>query len=798
MQTNILMKLPAIKVWRIYTLVLWICLSGISLIPWQAYAAEPVKIGVLAFRPKPQTLAQWQPLADALKQAIPEHDFVVQAYTFPELEKATANKQLDFVLTNPAHYILLTKRHGLSAPLATLAVNDHGQRLVTFGGVIFTRAEQNNINLLTDIKNKTIAATDVDSFGGYQMQAYELNKAGINAQQDNKLVITGMPHDNVVSAVLNTRADVGFVRTGVLEDMVREGKLDIKKLKIINRQKAENFPVVTSTHLYPEWAFAYLPHVDENLARHVAAALFGLEENVIATRAMNIHGFVVPADYTPVSDLLKELRVKPFDITPSFTVQDIWVQYRYPLIGALVALGFIALLSVRLVLTKYRLAEAYENTNALLQSMAEGAYGVDMNGNCTFVNKAFLKILGYDHASELIGRHIHEVIHHSHEDGCRYPADECKMYASYRWNESIHTDDEVFWRKDGKAVPVEYWSQPVVSNGVAMGAIATFVDITERKASEAKLRMLSTAIEQGPTSVAIANLDAEIEYINPRFTQVTGYSREEAVGKNPRILQSGLTDKAIYATMWDRLKQGQPWFGEFVNKRKNGEIYYEEAHISPVKDDHGTISHYVAVKLDITARKKLEEEVRQLAFYDTLTNLPNRRLLNDRLSQIMAASKRSNAYGALMFLDLDNFKPLNDIHGHVMGDRLLIETAQRLTSCMRDMDTVARFGGDEFVVMLAVLDEDRAVSIAQATIVAEKIRAVLSEPYVLAITHDAQADTTVEHRCTASIGVVMFIDHESSHDDILKWADVAMYEAKDAGRNQIRFYDHLLEAPKLL
>ena len=155
----------------------------------------------------------------------------------------------------------------------------------------------------------------------------------------------------------------------------------------------------------------------------------------------------------------------------------------------------------------------------------------------------------------------------------------------------------------------------------------------------------------------------------------------------------------------------------------------------------------------------------------------------------MAASKRSGCYGALMFLDLDNFKPLNDTHGHVVGDLLLIEVADRLKACVREMDTVARFGGDEFVVMLSDLNADKAESTLQAEIVAEKIRIRLAEPYLLTIRHEGKADSTVEHLCTVSIGVTLFLNHVADQDDILKWADAAMYQAKDAGRNSIRFHD---------
>jgi len=192
---------------------------------------------------------------------------------------------------------------------------------------------------------------------------------------------------------------------------------------------------------------------------------------------------------------------------------------------------------------------------------------------------------------------------------------------------------------------------------------------------------------------------------------------------------------------------------------------------------------------DITERMRLEEEVRQLAFYDTLTKLPNRRLFNDRLSQAIPASKRSGCYAALMFLDLDNFKPLNDMYGHVVGDLLLIEAANRLKSCLRHIDTAARFGGDEFVVLLSELHADKAKSTSEAKLVAEKIRTSLSVPYLLTSKNDRQADTTVEHHCTSSIGVVVFMANEASQDDLLKWADAAMYQAKNAGGNVIALYD---------
>jgi diguanylate cyclase (GGDEF)-like protein len=190
----------------------------------------------------------------------------------------------------------------------------------------------------------------------------------------------------------------------------------------------------------------------------------------------------------------------------------------------------------------------------------------------------------------------------------------------------------------------------------------------------------------------------------------------------------------------------------------------------------------------------MEDQVRQLAFYDPLTHLPNRRLLNDRLSQALLASKRSAFHGALMFMDLDNFKALNDKHGHSAGDLLLVEVASRLKGCVREIDTVARFGGDEFVVLLDELTLEQEESNSRAGVIAEKIRLALAEPYVLGFERDGADAVTLVHHCTASIGVTLFIHSEASQDDILMRADAAMYQAKEQGRNRVQFYATRAEA----
>ena len=215
---------------------------------------------------------------------------------------------------------------------------------------------------------------------------------------------------------------------------------------------------------------------------------------------------------------------------------------------------------------------------------------------------------------------------------------------------------------------------------------------------------------------------------------------------------------------------------------------YQRAPARPGDEDIRLLENCANLAALVIEHYLAEEKIRNLAFFDVLTQLPNRRMLVDRLRQAMANSRRSGCYGALMFLDLDNFKPLNDTFGHYAGDLLLIQVAQRISSCVRETDTVARFGGDEFVVMVGELDENRDESETQAKGVAEKIRCILAEPFVLTVESEGESPLVIEHRCTASIGVVLFINHESTLEDIVKWADEAMYQAKDAGRNTIRFH----------
>jgi len=301
--------------------------------------------------------------------------------------------------------------------------------------------------------------------------------------------------------------------------------------------------------------------------------------------------------------------------------------------------------------------------------------------------------------------------------------------------------------------------------------------------SEAHLQAI---ILNEPECIKIVDAKGHLVQMNPAgLAMIEADSLAQVQGK-PILDLIVPEHQSAFANLHQRVMAGASAVLAFEICGLKGGRRWLETHAVPMQEQGQTVM--LAVTRDITERKLAEAQIHHLAFYDPLTNLPNRRLLNDRLKQTLAATKRTGACGALMFLDLDNFKPLNDVHGHAVGDLLLVEVVKRLSACVRQVDTVARFGGDEFVVMLSELDPDKTTSTAQTHTVAEKIHASLSAPYVLRLHQHGQPDTQIEHICSASIGVVVFEGPDVSQDDVLKWADTAMYLAKEAGRNQIRFH----------
>lgn len=407
-----------------------------------------------------------------------------------------------------------------------------------------------------------------------------------------------------------------------------------------------------------------------------------------------------------------------------------------------------------------------------LASISQGVIITDAERRITYANAAFQQITGYSEA-EILGR-TPAFLHNRREDPRVLAELRAALAAGRHFSGHLMN-----FRKDG----TPFWSDlsvaPVVNGeGRTSHFVGVTRDITESREIQQELRIAAKAFES-LHGIMVTDANGIILRVNHAFSEITGFSAEDVVGQNPSILKSGRHDKEFYDGMWRQLATMGAWYGEIWDRRKNGEVFPKWQTISAVRGLDGQITHYVAAFSDISESKAAEDEIRNLAFFDPLTHLPNRRLLVDRLQHALAASARNRHHGALLFIDLDNFKNLNDSLGHDKGDLLLQQVAARLSECVREGDTVARLGGDEFVLMLQDLSENSLEAVTQAEVVGEKIVAALNQTYQLG---------TQEYNCTPSIGVTLYCGHAASSDELLQQADLAMYQAKAAGRNALRFF----------
>ena len=455
-------------------------------------------------------------------------------------------------------------------------------------------------------------------------------------------------------------------------------------------------------------------------------------------------------------------------------------------IGLLLATAMALLAGAALVLKRQealRQAATTELRNSelhlrsIIQAEPECIKTVDARGGLLDMNPAGLAMVEAETLEQVKGQPVLNLIAPEHRSAFQ------QMHQRVLAGETAELTFEVVGLRGGRrwlethAVPLQHHGQTV--------HLAVTRDVTERKQSEEAQRIAATAFEsqQGMT---ITNAQRVILQVNKAFSVITGYSAEEAVGQTPRILSSGRHDRAYYEAMSQSLDATGAWSGEIWNRRKSGEVYPEWLSISAVKDTAERVTHYVAIFSDISERVSAQAQIDTLAFYDPLTSLPNRRLLLDRLDQAVHVSTRHDRKSALLFVDLDNFKTLNDTLGHFQGDLLLVQVAQRLKTCIREGDTLARLGSDEFVVMREDLSEDAMEAAKQAETVAGKILSA----FVPAFTLDQGA-----RHSTPSIGITLFGGEAlESNDQPLKRAELAMYQAKAAGRNMLRFFDSRMQA----
>lgn len=626
----------------------------------QAWSKPTLVIGKLAFESQQQIQQKWQPLINEINSRLDYFQVELRPLDYDALMTAVSRREIDFVFTNSGSYIEISHAHGLSSPLVSLINAENGNAIRGFGGVIAVKNERTDLLDIQDLANLTIAVPNKSSLGGYMMQLYELMQFGIR-ESSVKFIETDMPHSRSIQAMLNGKADAAFVRTGVIETMLAQQQIQPGQLRIIHEQVLHGFPYALSTRLYPEWPIAAMPHVMNEHAGQLAGVLLALSYDTDVMRHAGIFGFSIPSDYEPVRELMRALKLPPYNIKTHISWYDIWHSHRTEVLALVALITLILLLTIILLWLNKRLRQSLINI----------------------------------------------------------------------------------------------------------------------KSNKEDLRLAAVAFET-QEAILITDADEKIIRVNHAFTEITGYLPEEVIGKTPRVLKSDMQDKAFFEAMWDSILHQGGWSGEIWNRRKNGEIYPEHQVITTIRNKSGKITHFLSTFSDITLRKLNEEKIHQLAFYDPLTGLANRRLLEDHIELALSSNKRYYYHCALLFIDLDHFKNLNDTLGHKLGDELLKQVAIRLKSCVREGDTVARPGGDEFIILLHGLSIEKNEAIMQARLIGEKILTLFRQPFEL---------SESQYVLTASIGINLFFDQHETAEELMKRSDLAMYQAKASGRNALRFFD---------
>ncbi|KAA0874161.1 EAL domain-containing protein [Nitrincola tapanii] len=641
-----------------------VCLACLPLTSWAA--VTPVHIAVLAFRPAEQVEAQWRPLAEALTATYPEYEFHLHSYNYPELNQAVARRSVDFVLTNPAHYVFLAQRFQLPDPLATLINLEGGQPVTQFGGVIVRLAERTDIQRLDQLEGLTIAAVSVESLGGYLTQAYELLKQGINPSHQVNTRATGMPHDRVIEALLAGEADVGFIRTGLIERMIAEGRLDAHALTLLNPQEPDRFPSRYSTALYPEWPITALAHVEGDIQRKVLRFLLATTENPELQAQIQFGGFDIAADYSAIYKLLRDLKFPPFDEVEPISLHQIWENYAQTLV---IILGSTLLLFALLI----------------------------------------VYLLG--------------------------------LTRRLRWEQRLVTEQ----------------------SGVL-------------KENADQLRLASQVFTHANEGIVIANPAGELVEVNQAFCQLTGYPEAEWLDKPPEPHSFAPAQVEFIQPIWEHFGQRGHWQGEVSGQCKDGARRCFRLSINGVENPDKDQRHVIAIFSDITAQKHYQQQLEQMAHFDALTLLPNRVLLADRLNQAMVFCQRHQRVLAVIYIDLDGFKEVNDTYGHSLGDQLLQALATRMKQTLRREDTLSRIGGDEFVAVLTEFS-----NVHECTQILNRLLEICSSP-IMCEHHRMQV--------SASLGVTFYPqDEEVEADQLLRQADQAMYNAKLNGKNRYHIYD---------
>ena len=761
----------------------------------------PIRIGVLAHRGLNTALQTWTPTAKYLTDNIDNYEFRIVSLSNDTIERAVAERQVEFILTNPASYAGLEAEFGVSR-LVTLRNLRAGHSYTKFGALIFTRADRVDINSLYDLKGKSFMAVHPNAFGGWWMAWGEFKKIGIDPYTDfSDIRYSGFPQDKIVYAVEKGEVDAGTIRTDMLERMHNSGLIDKRKFKVLNIKYSQNFQFLHSTQLYPEWPFAALKNTSRSLAQAVTIALLKMPKDSNAAKTAKITGWTVAQDYHPVHELMKELRVGPYRSLGDIRIRDITSQYSQ----WVWSLALIMMLGVSFIVYVTGLNKKLTASHAMLKKeigdrmraedeSARLGHLLDNSSNEIFifghddfrfiqVNKGALLHLGYSMSEMRVLTPLQ--IHHQWTKERLL-----EIIKPLKDGEQTRVSYEAALKtKSGEIYQIEAWLQiGTVDDSTVYVAVCE--DISARKNAERDLflerQKAKITLQSIGDAVITTNKHGQIEYLNPIAENMTGWNLSEAMGKEfTKVVQlldsqnNSYVDNPVIRCMQH---------GEFVELNDNIMLvsrdlrrYPVHQTITPRRNPDGSIEGVVLVFRDVAELRQLQNEMKFQATHDDLTNLNNRRAFQSLLSSILMEQSRSQKC-TLLYLDLDQFKIINDTCGHQAGDELLKQVALLFAKSLRSTDTVARLGGDEFAILLR-----QNCQLHDAKAIARKIIDAINR-----MRFDWEGR---QFQVGVSIGIVSVSEDIKEITEALAMADSACYMAKELGRN--RFYIYSADDQKL-
>jgi diguanylate cyclase (GGDEF)-like protein/PAS domain S-box-containing protein len=766
----------------------WIFVIALAM-PWSASAAigpegdiDVIRVGVLALRGANTASRRWHETVDYLAQRFAPTPVSMVSLDFDEIRSAVQGQHIDFLLANPAYYIQLEYGYGVSR-IATLQNFSSRGPVTVFGSVVLRRASRADLGHLKDLAGQRIGAVDGASLGGYLMVRRELLRHGVDLAHVRPPVDFLGTHDAVVKAVLDGVIDAGIVRTDTVENMALEGKISLSDLVAVEGHRDPDFPLLHSTRLYPEWPMAALPHVPISLRKDMARALFDIAPESDMARSGRYVGWTVPESYSSVHQLARELEIAPYDVMP--TLRQLVKQHPVSF-GLAMMLGTTLLIYAGTV--RYQNKRLTETSAALLRTQTQrertheelirkradldvsehrffrlagiakdGIALLDDEGKVRFANPSACRILGRSR-SEVIGRTLGEDLIPALPPRTGSSRSTDRGRAGQGGTQSVELQ-----RTDGKQVTLEL-SFSALDEGGRVFTICIFRDITERQLIEQALgksrENFRSIVDKNRSGILLLDRNGTVMFSNRAASRMLNRSREElenTVFGIPASSSGARTEMNVVR------RDGRPGVVE----------------MQPTQTVWNGESAYLVMMHDVTAYREAEAKITEMAYTDHLTGLPNRPRLQQELYRAVKRAVRASSRFALLYLDLDRFKEVNDTLGHVVGDALLVAVANRLRACVRDTDLVARMGGDEFTILLENID-----SIESAEQVGLKVSEALREPF------DVGGN---ELYIGASIGCSLYPDSSSQPGEMLKQADTAMYKAKRSRLDYVLFSPDLAE-----